>query len=81
MEPCVIGLEACGGAQFWARQRAKLGHDARLMPARYVRAYVKTNKHDAAACCEAIQRLACFTTRSGIGTENLAPVESGDIRS
>ena len=37
----------------------KLGHDARLMPARYVRAYVKTNKHDAAdaeACCEAVQR-------------------------
>jgi transposase len=56
---CVIGLEACGGAHFWARELIKLGHDARLMPARYVRAYVKTNKHDAAdaeACCEAVQR-------------------------
>jgi transposase len=44
------------GYHFWARELAKLGHDARLMPARYVRAYVKTNKHDAAdaeACCEA----------------------------
>src|SRR3984957_10653967 len=53
---CLVGLEACGGSHFWARELAKLGHDARLMPARYVRAYVKTNKHDAAdaeACCEA----------------------------
>jgi len=59
LTPCVVGLEACGGAHFWARELAKLGHDARLMPARYVRAYVKTNKHDAAdaeACCEAVQR-------------------------
>jgi transposase len=56
---CLVGLEACGGSHFWARELAKLGHDARLMPARYVRAYVKTNKHDAAdaeACCEAVQR-------------------------
>jgi len=56
---CVVGLEACGGSHFWARQLTKLGHEARLMPARYVRAYVKTNKHDAAdaeACCEAVQR-------------------------
>ena len=59
LTPCVVGLEACGGAHFWARELIKLGHDARLMPARYVRAYVKTNKHDAAdaeACCEAVQR-------------------------
>jgi transposase len=59
LTPCVIGLETCGGAHFWARELIKLGHDARLMPARYVRAYVKTNKHDAAdaeACCEAVQR-------------------------
>lgn len=56
---CVVGLEACGGSHFWARELTKLGHEARLMPARYVRAYVKTNKHDAAdaeACCEAVQR-------------------------
>jgi transposase len=59
MPACLVGLEACGGAHFWARELVKLGHDARLMPARYVRAYVKTNKHDAAdaeACCEAVQR-------------------------
>ncbi len=55
----VISLEACGGAHYWARELRKLGHDARLMPPQYVKAYVKTNKHDAAdaeACCEAVQR-------------------------
>ena len=55
----VVGLEACGGAHHWARELRKLGHDARLMPPQYVKAYVKTNKHDAAdaeACCEAAQR-------------------------
>jgi transposase len=56
---CVIGLEACGGAHHWARELIRLGHDARLMPPQYVKAYVKTNKHDAAdaeACCEGVQR-------------------------
>lgn len=56
---CMIGLEACGGAHYWAREVAKLGHEVRLMPPQYVRPYVKTNKHDAAdaeACCEAVQR-------------------------
>jgi transposase len=56
---CVIGLEACGGAHHWARELIRLGHDARLMPPQYVKAYVKTNKHaaaDAEACCEAVQR-------------------------
>src|SRR5918994_2407086 len=56
---CVIDLEACGGAHYWARELAKLGHEVRLMPPQYVRPYVKTNKHDAAdaeACCEAVQR-------------------------
>jgi len=52
----VIGLEAGAGAHYWARELQALGHDARLMPPQYVRAYVKTNKHDAAdaeACREA----------------------------
>ena len=56
---CVIGMEACGGAHHWARQLTRLGHEVRLMPPQYVKAYVKTNKHDAAdaeACCEAVQR-------------------------
>ncbi|MCW3477936.1 IS110 family RNA-guided transposase [Limobrevibacterium gyesilva] len=59
LAPCTIGLEACGSAHHWARELALLGHQPRLMPARYVRAYLKTNKHDAAdaeACWEAVQR-------------------------
>ena len=56
---CRIGLEACGGAHYWARELTKLGHEVRLMPPQYVKPYVKTNKHDAAdaeGCCEAVHR-------------------------
>ena len=56
---CLVGLEACGAAHPWARELTKLGHEVRLMPPRYVRPYVKTNKHDAAdaeACREAVRR-------------------------
>jgi transposase len=59
LPPCLVGLEAGGGAHHWARELRGLGHDARLMPPQYVKAYVKRNKHDAAdaeACCEAVQR-------------------------
>ena len=57
--PCLVGLEACAAAHYWARELGKLGHEVRLMPPQYVRPYVKTNKHDAAdaeACCEAVRR-------------------------
>src|SRR5919201_6846006 len=56
---CVVGLEACATAHYWARELGALGHEVRLMPAQYVKAYVKRNKHDAAdaeAICEAVQR-------------------------
>jgi transposase len=59
LPPCLIGIEACGGAHYWARELTKLGHEVRLMPPQYVKPYVKTNKHDAAdaeGCCEAVQR-------------------------
>lgn len=59
LEPCVVGMEACGGAHHWARVLQRLGHEVRLMPARYVKAYVKRNKtdgRDAEAVCEAMQR-------------------------
>jgi transposase len=56
---CVVGLEACATAHYWARELRALGHEVRLMPAQYVKAYIKRNKHDAAdaeAICEAVQR-------------------------
>src|SRR5262249_11281417 len=56
---CLVGLEACATAHYWARELAALGHEVRLMPAQYVKAYIKRNKHDAAdaeAICEAVQR-------------------------
>lgn len=55
----LIGMEACGSAHHWARELGKLGHEVKLMPARYVKAYVKRNKNDARdaeACCEAVGR-------------------------
>jgi transposase len=59
LAPCVVGMEACATAHYWARELARLGHTVRLMPASYVRAYVKRSKTDAAdaaAICEAVTR-------------------------
>src|SRR5215510_2465273 len=59
LAPCLIGMEACASAHYWARELGKLGHDVRLMPAKDVKAYVKRSKNDAvdaAACCEAVRR-------------------------
>jgi transposase len=56
---CLIGLEACGSAHHWARELTKFGHDVRLMPPAYVKAYVRRQKNDAAdaaAICEAVTR-------------------------
>src|SRR6476619_3640851 len=44
LPPCLVGMEACAGAHYWARELRKLGHDVRLMPARDVKAYVKRDK-------------------------------------
>jgi transposase len=59
LEPCLIGMEACGSAHHWARKLEKLGHTVRLMAPQFVKPYVKTNKNDAAdaeAICEAVSR-------------------------
>ena len=56
---CLVGMEACATAHYWARELRALGHEVRLMPAQYVKAYVKRNKNDAAdaeAICEAVVR-------------------------
>jgi len=56
---CLVGLEACATAHHWARELQLVGHEVRLMPAQYVKPYVKRNKNDAAdaeAICEAVRR-------------------------
>jgi transposase len=59
LPPCLIGMEACTGAHHLSRKLQALGHDARLMPAKYVRPYSKGEKNDyrdAEAIAEAVQR-------------------------
>ena len=57
--PCLVGMEACATGHHWARQLRALGHQVKLMPASYVKAYVRRQKNDAAdaaAICEAVTR-------------------------
>lgn len=59
LEPCLIGMEACGSAHFWARKLEGYGHTVKLMAPQFVKPYVKTNKNDVAdaeAICEAVGR-------------------------
>jgi transposase len=59
LPPCLIGMEACGSAHYWARKLKELGHTVKLMAPQFVKPYVKTNKNDAAdaeAICEAVSR-------------------------
>ena len=59
LPPCLVGMEACATAHYWARELRALGHEVRLMPPQYVKAYVKRNKSDLAdaeAICEAVKR-------------------------
>jgi transposase len=59
LPPTTIGIEACGGAHYWARVLGALGHEVKLLPPQYVKPYVKRGKNDAAdaeALCEAMSR-------------------------
>src|ERR1700735_784266 len=59
LPPCVVALEACFSAHFWAREISKLGHEVRMIPPQYVKPFVKRNKTDSAdaeAICEAAGR-------------------------
>ena len=59
LSPCLIGMEACVGAHHLSRKLTSFGHDARLMPAKYVRPYSRGQKNDfrdAEAIAEAVQR-------------------------
>jgi transposase len=59
LPPCLVGMEACGGAHYWARRLIEMGHTVKLMAPQFVKPYVKTNKsdaRDAEAICEAVTR-------------------------
>ena len=59
LTPCLIGLEACGGAHHWVRVFGQFGHRVRMIAPQFVKPYVKSNKNDAVdaeAICEAVQR-------------------------
>jgi transposase len=59
LKPCLIGLEACGGAHFWAREFRAMGHEVRLIAPQFVKPYRKSGKNDAndaEAICEAVAR-------------------------
>jgi len=59
LEPCIVGMESCGGANFWARKFRTMGHTPKIIQAKFVKPYVKSNKNDrvdAEAICEAVRR-------------------------
>ena len=73
LSPCVVAMEACGGAHYWGREITKLGHEVRLIPPAYVKPFVKRQKNDAAdaeAICEAAVR----------PTMRFVPVKSEEIQ-
>jgi transposase len=62
---CLVGMEACASAHYWARELTKLGHEVRLMQPSYVKGYVKrgkTDKADAEAICEGLEPVAQRST-------------------
>jgi transposase len=61
--PCQVVMEACGSAHHWARKLAESGHQVRLLPAQYVRAYVKRNKTDRADAAALIEAVRCGDIR------------------
>jgi transposase len=78
LPPCLIGMEACVGAHHLSRKLKALGHDARLMPAKYVRPYSKGQKNDfrdAETIAEAVQRptMKFVVNRRWIGTPDRRP--------
>ncbi len=60
LSPCLVGMEACASAHYWAREIGALGHEVVLVPPAYVKPYVKRGRkndaNDAAAICEAMAR-------------------------
>lgn len=78
LPPCLIGMEACGSAHYWARELQKLGHTVKLMAPQFVKPYVKSNKNDAndaEAICEAVSRPSMrFVTIKTVAQQDIQAV-------
>lgn len=74
LSPCLVGLEACGSAHYWAREITVLGHEVKLIPPQYVRPFVKTNKNDAADAEAIVEALIRPTMR-------FTPIKSAEQQS
>lgn len=78
LEPCLIGMEACGSAHHWARKLEFYGHTVKLMAPQFVKPYVKTNKNDVAdaqAICEAVGRPTMrFVTKKTVERQSILSV-------
>ena len=59
LQPCQVVMEACGSAHYWARRISALGHTVRLLPAHYVKAYVRRNKTDRADAAALLEAARC----------------------
>lgn len=57
--PSLVVMEACGGAQYWARRFIQIGHEVKLLPAQHVKAYVRRNKTDAADAAALVEASGC----------------------
>jgi len=87
LPPCLIGMEACGSASYWAREFKKAGHEVKLISPQFVKPYVKSNKNDAAdaeAICEAVgrpnMRFVPVKSIEGQDIQNLHRIRSRLIR-
>ncbi len=78
LSPCLIGMEACGGAHHWARELQKQGHTVKLIAPQFVKPYVKSNKNDAndaEAICEAVGRPSMrFVTIKTVAQQDLQAI-------
>jgi len=74
LPPCLVGLEACGSAHYWAQEITVLGHEVKLIPPQYVRPFVKTNKNDAADAEAIVEALIRPTMR-------FTPIKSAEQQS
>ena len=63
LQPCQVVMEACGSAHYWARRISALGHTVRLLPAHYVKAYVRRNKTDRADAAALLEAARCADIR------------------